>query len=213
MRAGLLSTVAGLALLASPAAAQTFDWTGFYVGVHGGYFAGTVEVTEDEERYTGDLQGPIFGGLAGYNFQHESGVVFGVEGDFGIAHASGEGAVPCDDACVNVYEYTLNWNGHLRGRVGVPLGNDGRFMPFFAAGLAFADYEVSEVYDDVPSMLGNGVTLGVTVGAGVDLRLTDDLVGRGEILFDHYGTRTDEYYSSTLAGMTARVSLIWSPGS
>jgi outer membrane immunogenic protein len=212
MRTALLSTVAGLALLASPAAAQTFDWTGFYVGVHGGYFSGTVEVTEDEERYTGDLHGPIFGGLAGYNFQHESGVVFGVEGDFGIAHASGNGVSnPCggEDCQPDLYEYVLNWNGHLRGRVGVPLGDDGRFMPFFAAGLAFADYDVFENQQ----VEGSGVTLGVTVGAGVDLRLTDDLVGRGEVLFDHYGTRTDEDYSSSLSGMTARVSLIWSPGS
>jgi outer membrane immunogenic protein len=214
MRTALISTVAGLALLATPAAAQSFDWTGFYVGVHGGYFSGTVEVTDGPEDIRGDIEGPIFGGLAGYNFVHEGGVVFGVEGDFGIAHATGEGEEACDDCVPDLFEYTLNWNAHLRGRVGVPLDDQGRFVPFIAAGFALADYDVSEVYEgQPPSMLGSGVTAGLSIGAGIDLRFTDDLVGRAEVLFDHYGTRTKDDYSSSLSGVTARASLIWSPGS
>src|SRR5687767_9864206 len=102
MRRGLLSTVAGMALLTTPAAAQNFDWTGFYVGVHGGYFSGDVEITDGPERITGDIEGPIVGGLAGYNFVHDA-VVFGIEGDFGIAHATGEGTA--QDTSVELFEY------------------------------------------------------------------------------------------------------------
>jgi outer membrane immunogenic protein len=210
MRTALLSTGAGLALLTTPAAAQSFDWAGFYVGVHGGHFSGTVEVTDGPDDITGDISGPIFGGLAGYNFVHE-GVVFGLEGDIGVAHATGEGSVcggqqTCDTS-VDLFEYVLNWNGHLRGRLGVPLG-EGQFMPFIAAGLAFADYDVLENY----SMLGSGVTVGVTVGAGLDVAFTDNFVGRVEVLWDHYGTRTQDSYSSSLSGVTARASLIWAIG-
>jgi outer membrane immunogenic protein len=205
MRTGLLSTVAALALLATPAAAQNFDWSGFYVGIHGGHFSGDVEITDGPDRITGDIKGPIFGALAGYNFVHDA-LVFGIEGDFGIANATGKGAIPCvDDCTLDFFEYELNWNAHLRGKVGVPLGDEGRIVPFIAGGLALADYEVREGVETI----GSGVTAGLSIGAGVDLRLTDNLVGRAEVLYDDYGTRTKDYYSSSLTGVTARASLIW----
>ncbi len=202
---GLLSTVAGLALLTTPAAAQNFDWSGFYVGVHGGYFSGEVEVTDGPLRGGGDIEGPIVGGLAGYNFVHDA-LVFGIEGDFGIAHATGEGVV---DLSVELFEYELNWNAHLRGKIGVQLGDEGRIVPFIAGGLALADYEVIEGEE----VFGSGVTAGFTIGAGVDLRLTDNLIGRAEVLYDNYGTRTEGSYSSSLTGVTARASLMWALGS
>jgi opacity protein-like surface antigen len=211
MRTGLLSTVAGLALLTTPTAAQNFDWSGFYVGVHGGYFSGDVEITDGPERITGGIEGPIVGGLAGYNFAHDS-LVFGIEGDFGIAHAAGDEIIDiCPepiDCSVELFEYELNWNAHLRGKLGVPLGEEGRIMPFIAGGLALADYDVTEN----GLMLGSGVTAGFTIGAGVDVRFADNLVGRAEVLYDDYGTRSEDYYSSSLTGVTARASLIWALG-
>jgi outer membrane immunogenic protein len=208
MRRGLLSTVAGLALLATPAGAQTFDWTGFYVGVHGGYFSGDVDITDGPERISGGIDGPIFGGLAGYNWAHDA-LVFGIEGDFGVAHATGEGICEQNcDATVDLFEYELNWNAHLRGKVGLALGDEGRIVPFIAGGLALADYDVFEA--EYP--LGSGVTVGWTIGAGVDLRLTDNLIGRAEVLYDDYGTRTEDDYSSSLTGVTARASLMWALG-
>jgi outer membrane immunogenic protein len=208
MRTGLLSTVAALALLTTPAAAQTFDWAGFYVGVHGGYFSGDVEVTDGPDRIEGGIEGPVVGGLAGYNFVHDA-LIFGIEGDFGIAHATGEGGGGGgQDEILDLFEYELHWNAHVRGKVGVPLGEEGRIVPFIAGGLALADYDVTEGL----LLVGSGVTAGFTIGAGVDLRLTDNLIGRVEVLYDNYGTRTEDYYSSSLTGVTARASLMWALG-
>ena len=55
-----------------------FTWTGFYVGIQGGY------VWTDFDGDVGDfdnLDGGLFGGYVGYNFQYLN-WVFGVEGDF-----------------------------------------------------------------------------------------------------------------------------------
>ncbi|MGO8909149.1 MAG: porin family protein, partial [Bradyrhizobium sp.] len=63
-----------------------YDWTGFYVGLNGGYSwgnssnsftAGTLPVTTGSQH----MDGWVFGGQAGYNWQFNKSWVFGFEGD------------------------------------------------------------------------------------------------------------------------------------
>lgn len=156
----------------------------------------------------GPISGFVGGPLAGYNFApgtfFPSGpFVFGVEGDFGLAGVTGTGTSTCVDASCDIYHYDLNWDAHLRARAGVPIGN---IMPFVAGGLAFADLSVTE--EGISGGEG-GLYTGWTVGTGVDVAFGNNMVGRAEVLYDSYGTKTYTYYSVNLTAWTARVALIF----
>src|SRR5690349_3763840 len=76
-----LSSAADLAgrPYAVPVAPPVFNWTGFYVGVNGGYGWADNDITGIGN--TGQLKGGFVGGQLGYNWQNPSGWVFGVEAD------------------------------------------------------------------------------------------------------------------------------------
>ena len=211
MRNSLLVTTAALGIAMMPlgaAQAQTpFDWSGFYAGLHGGFLSGDVNLTGTSDGIGGPVSGLIGGPLAGYNFTpttfFSGPVVFGVEGDFGLANATGTGISICPevDISCDVYHYDLNWDAHLRARAGVPMGN---FMPFVAGGLAFADLNITDA-----GVNKGGLYTGWTVGTGADVAVGKNLVGRVEVLYDDYGTKTYTDYSASLTAWTGRVALIW----
>ncbi len=58
----------------------SFDWTGFYVGVYGGFGWGDVDVGGAES----DVEGGLAGGTVGYNIQSGN-FVYGIEADGGWA--------------------------------------------------------------------------------------------------------------------------------
>ncbi len=107
------------------------DWTGFYVGVHGGYGAGVMDLSapglidpDDEEQ---DVDG-FFGGIqAGYNWQMDS-LLFGIQTDISLSGiASDEDGGGEND--------TIDWLGSTTGRIGFV--NDA-FVPYLKAGIAYA---------------------------------------------------------------------------
>jgi outer membrane immunogenic protein len=142
-------------------------WTGVYAGIHAGYAFGDGDTAFGDI----DLDGFVGGGLAGFNYQTCS-VVIGLEGDIGfspdIDGSTGVGGVDLD----------VEPNGHLRGRLGIDM--DGAWMPFVAGGLALADADVAG---------DSKIHLGFSIGAGLDYRFTENLVGRIEYLFDIYESR------------------------
>lgn len=206
MRKYLLATVAAVGFTAAPAMAadfgeanRAFDWSGFYVGLHAGYFSGDAVVTEGGITPGGSVNGFIGGPLAGYNFPaHNGPFLFGVEADFGLSGAVGHG-LQQQDAVLDLYNYDLHWNAHVRARAGVPMGG---FMPFVAGGLAVADFDVTE------ATIFGGVYTGWTIGAGVDARLSDRVIGRAEVLYDDYGSKQYDTFTASLTGWTGRVALI-----
>src|ERR1035441_4859011 len=94
--AGLLAAVMALPSFAAdfprpafkaPSSAAPWNWTGFYVGINGGYGFGTSNWT-NAGGTTGDfnVSGALAGGPIGYNLQTGS-WVWGLEGDkIGRAH-------------------------------------------------------------------------------------------------------------------------------
>jgi outer membrane immunogenic protein len=173
--------------------ACTDNWSGIYFGGFGGYSFGdndTVGAVGDAD-WSGFLGGP----LGGFNIElgHTFGGVFegcdfviGIEGDVGFGEVDGR------DGVVN--DIDLEPNGHIRARLGHPLDDiapfDGmKIMPFVAGGLAIADVDMR-----IPGLgVDSHTHFGFSIGGGVDLKLTDNIIVRGEYLFDDYESKTYNY--------------------
>ena len=194
-------------------------WDGFYGGVHVGYLWGSTRVVEDGVLTDphAPTEGGVGGVLAGVNRQNGA-YVFGLEGDFGWAHARGTGGgtvTPIDLA----NQYTINWTSYLRARAGYLI--DPTTLLFIAGGLALTDFRFQE--GDVRGNLGT-VFAGWTIGGGIDHILsasvtnTNQLIGRIEYLYADYGhkiyrTASDEIYDVGLTSHTLRGALILRFGS
>jgi outer membrane immunogenic protein len=168
------------------------NWSGLYGGVHAGYAFGNVNTAT-----LGDVnvEGFVGGVLAGYNFQ-TCNLVFGVESDFGFSP-------DIDGTNSAINDFDIEPNGHLRGRIGLPMDN---LMPFLAAGLAIADADIRTV----PGVGDSHLHVGFTVGAGLDFAVNENVIVRGEYLFDAYGSET--YAPGGKVDFdthTLRAALIW----
>lgn len=194
---------AGVASAADVSVPAAYDWSGFYGGVHAGYLWGNVDLTDVGVAVPGgSFDGFVGGPLAGFNMQHDN-LVFGFEGDFGWSNADGQGTAlpPTPD-----FAYDLNWNGHIRARAGLAADN---FLFFAAGGLALADFDVTEV-GGPPT--GKTYT-GFTIGGGVDVGFSENLIGRVEYFHDEYGkasyTIGVDPYTSDISSDTVRAALIY----
>jgi outer membrane immunogenic protein len=142
------------------------NWEGVYLGVFGGYGSGSV-TDEDDYGFFDDedsmgIDGWLVGVNAGANFYITDGIVGGIVGD--IAWSNIEGY---DD----YYEtqYNIDWQGSLRGKLGFDAG---AFMPYLTGGLAFANASIDQ-YDG--SYSDSQTHIGWTVGAGVEVAVTEDV--------------------------------------
>jgi high affinity Mn2+ porin len=115
---------------------SSYDWSGFYVGAHGGYAAGysrwsATEVAAAMPRLTGSLDffhafdgfkgtGSYFIGLqAGYNYMSPSRLLLGVEADVSFPSLIGGAQVMSSDAIGQAtYAEIVQFSGTVRGRVG-----------------------------------------------------------------------------------------------
>jgi outer membrane immunogenic protein len=162
--AALAALVAGPAMAAdlavkAPPIIPFYDWTGFYVGINGGYSFGR---SETDFNFPGfpvvsgkfNLNGALGGGQAGYNWQINPKVVVGVEGDLQAARQSGRLEIADGPFCVVIaggaaatvcttnnasLEQRLNWFGTGRVRLGV-LPAD-YLLLYATGGVAFGGFE------------------------------------------------------------------------
>jgi outer membrane immunogenic protein len=136
-----------------------FNWSGFYVGVHGGYGWGNSAFDAAAAGTSFDTDGWLLGALAGVNYQVGQ-TVFGVEADINWSDFSGGAA--CGGATCNT---EVPWFGTLRGRLGYAAD---RFMPYITGGLAYGKLEAN-----VPGIGGASDTrFGWTAGVGATLTET-----------------------------------------
>jgi outer membrane immunogenic protein len=150
------------------------DWDGAFVGVFGGYGWGDADHIPGGGGDGNDigLSGWLLGVDAGFNFTVGSGLVLGVVGDIAWADIGGltdDITVPGPGAYDEI-THDIDWMGSLRGRVGF---DGGSFMPYVTGGLAVA-HGVRETFgpDDGPF---ENTHIGWTVGAGVEVMVTEDV--------------------------------------
>ncbi|MES5099305.1 outer membrane protein [Agrobacterium sp. BA1120] len=163
---------------------QAFSWTGFTAGVQGGYawdnqdISGIIAGTPLEANFNGG----VLGAFAGYNHQLSNNWVLGVEGDFDGNWGDGTLTILAPDR----YEYGLDWQGSVRGRVGYAFD---RALVYGTAGWA-----VGRGYLVTPGFPKNKETFnGYTVGAGVDYAFTDMIFGRIEYRYTDFGDKNYDY--------------------
>jgi outer membrane immunogenic protein len=194
------------------AAPEVFNWTGFYVGVHGGIGGGNIDTQSRSPLYEGegglyqegsdwsDNAFGAFGGVqAGYNYQFATNWVAGVEADFagsGIKAEHNEQDVYIEDGITynesfyNV-EAKIDWFGTIRGRLGYAWDN---FLVYGTGGAAYGKVKLEgsagyngETYN---SFSGSETNWGWTAGAGFEYGLTKNITLKTEYLYVDLGSVT-----------------------
>lgn len=167
--------------------AQSYDWSGAYIGLHAGYLWAKVDYDEPDfpDSSLNRKDEAFIGGLyLGYNHQMDS-LVAGIEGDFGL------GGIDIDnneDAFFNSYTaFESDWNAHIRARLGFAMD---RVLVYLAGGLAIADLEIDDTDDGYGKV--TNTHLGWTIGGGIEYAVSENLLVRAEYLYDDYGREGGE---------------------
>lgn len=190
------AAAADLRLPASPppqiqaASAALLSWAGPYLGVQAGYLSGRSDVSfpATGEFHFVDPKGATVGATAGFSAQWGR-IVAGVEGDVNFVDARATidtGFAPTPS--VTQLQSAVNWNSHLRGRIGYSFG---RTLLFASGGLAIAGVE-SKAFDNASGAVANwsDTRVGWSIGAGTEFRFAPNASARLEYLYDNYGSKT-----------------------
>jgi outer membrane immunogenic protein len=156
------------------------DWSGFYIGAHGGYGWGESSyVTGGGSPFAAlalpanisvKQGGGVGGGHVGYNWQFGTFVV-GVEGDFDGANITGTDTT-------NSVTFNTNELASIRGRAGYTVTPD--VLVYGTGGAGWANTEVSSA-----SVSDNINQWGWVAGGGVEYKFYGHWIARAEYL--HYG--------------------------
>jgi outer membrane immunogenic protein len=162
------------AFKAAPSFAAPFNWTGFYVGINGGYGWGKSSWTNTATgATTGDfnISGALAGGTAGYNLQIGQ-LVVGAEGDIDASWIKGTDATGC---C----QTRNDWFGTARARLGFAMD---RWMPFVTGGAAFGDVKMNAL-----GASQTATKVGWTAGGGLEYAFSGAWSAKIEYLYADLG--------------------------
>jgi outer membrane immunogenic protein len=166
----------------APIYVAPFSWTGFYVGINGGYGWGSSNWTiTGTGLSTGSfgVNGGLVGGTIGYNLQTGSWVL-GLEGDFDGSWIKGTETTFCGvPGCAT----RNSWLATVRGRVGYAWD---RWLPYFTGGLAFGDIKMDPGFGTTQSKTNTGWT----VGGGVEYAFMGAWSAKAEYLYVDLGSAT-----------------------
>jgi outer membrane immunogenic protein len=176
-----------------PVLVEGFSWTGFYVGIHGGYSWADGEYSNSLAPIVSeqDLDGFLVGAHAGAQYQFSNNVVLGVEIDADYRDADGSGGFFAGGAPVVAgvtLDTEINWTGSARLRAGYAMD---RWLPYVTGGFAFADYDLQiaslGVPIPTPGFSTSETSVGWTLGFGAEYAFTDNLLFRAEYRYSDFG--------------------------
>ena len=175
---------ADLPVIAPPVAdapAPVDDWSGFYIGIHGGYGFGQTDMSINGGAFATeyDIDGWLAGGQVGFNFV--SGMwLFGVEGD--IAYSTIDGSYTDTAAFDQTAITEIDWLATIRARAGLHYD---RWMPYITGGVAFAgvDHTITPTGIVVLGASLSDTLVGWTVGAGVEAMIDPNWTAKLEYLY------------------------------
>jgi outer membrane immunogenic protein len=205
------------------APAPWYDWTGFYIGLNGGYSWGRSATDFSVAGVpllsaTTSMNGWVGGGQAGYNWQFNRNWIFGVEADLQATGQKGSLALPNSPPCplvvVAVVPCTITsggvaqklpWFGTARARLGFEPAD--RWMLYVTGGLAFGEVDTTATVNTVTTAGAGGPVTGTasavassnvtragwTVGGGAEWVIAGPWTAKLEYLYVDLGTVTNNF--------------------
>jgi outer membrane immunogenic protein len=214
---------ADMAVRPAPApmmAAPVYNWSGFYIGAHGGYAWGRNEADAFDgagaliSTTTRDTDGWFAGGQVGVNWQFHPNWLIGIEGDLSGANIKGA-LTSCTATGCAASASTNDWFGTLRGRVGLVFGP---LLVYGTGGGAWMDNSVSRTITctgggcpavSTPSVLvgqvatASSTLTGWVVGGGIEWGFAPGWTAKLE--YQHMEFNYTYDYNYTLAAAFRRI--------
>ncbi|MBX9772906.1 MAG: outer membrane beta-barrel protein [Xanthobacteraceae bacterium] len=183
---------------AAVVAPAPFNWTGFYIGIHGGgaWLDHKQQITGNGAGICGvagtpdcaiDKAGGAFGGLAGYNLQSGR-IVYGVEVDGTWLSLKGSKVIPgdlnffADPLTINT---KVSWLATVRGRLGITMSPT---LLYVTGGAAFGG--VKSGWVDLGSNVASAIDktrVGWVAGGGIEHAFANNWLVRIEGLYHDLG--------------------------
>jgi len=162
--------------------APGFSWTGFYVGINGGY--GWAKSSWSSAVTSGDVspKGWLIGGTLGYNMQTGN-FVWGLEGDVDLSTIKGSTSGGTGVCATPGCESRNRWFGTARGRIGYAFD---RWLPYLTGGAAFGDVKMSPN----TGLSETKTKIGWTAGAGIEWAFMTNWSTKIEYLYADLGKST-----------------------
>jgi outer membrane immunogenic protein len=165
---------------------RSFDWSGFYLGINGGYGFGRTSWSDPlVGAASGNFsnKGGLLGGQVGYNWQTGK-TVLGIESDLNWANLKGSSAAGgvCATDGGGQCETQQSWLGSTRARLGYAIG---RFLPFVTGGVAYGDVKAVQ-----PTGTSSSTRAGWTAGGGVEYGISRNWSAKLEYQYLDLGTAT-----------------------
>jgi len=211
----------------APPPPPAWSWTGFYIGLNGGYGWGTNNSANNVGCSGPGIctyvaaggfppvqltpNGFIGGGQIGYNWQ-VSNLVWGLEADFqgsGIKASGAQTVTPLGLVSgTDSLQEKLPWFGTVRGRLGIPVSNN--WLLYATGGLIYGDVSRSSNRMNLfTGTTGTGssssVQDGWTLGSGTEVALAGRWTAKLEYLYFDLG-RTSVTSFDAVAGTYLTVS-------
>jgi len=171
------------------------NWTGFYVGINGGYAWGDSEWSGGTGNFKVSPNGWLGGGTIGYNFQTGT-WVWGIEGDFDYVDLNGTAGGLCIGCSVKD-----TWLGTARGRLGYAGWNN--WLPYITGGGAFGNIKVSTPFGD-----NSNTKWGWTAGAGLEWAFLANWSAKVEYLYVDLGSTNCDLCAVTPTNIDFKSSIV-----
>jgi outer membrane immunogenic protein len=177
-----------------------YNWTGFYLGINGGYAFGTSNWYDSGlGSGTGDFtaNGFLAGGTVGANYQSGA-IVYGIEADADWANLDGTVGAAC--TFVATCETKGDWLATVRGRMGYAWD---RLLVYTTIGAAFGNVQAGLQ----GGTFSSSTQIGWTAGVGVEGAFAPNWTARIEYLFVDFGNASCTTACDPSFGTTTSVSL------
>jgi len=201
----LIGIVAVAALIGGPAVAAdmavkapplppppVYSWTGCYIGINGGGLWAHKNWTGPLGNQVGDhnVDGGLFGGQVGCDYQAPGHVVIGIQGDYDGANATGSNS---NLTTTHTYQTHITALSSVTGRFGYSWG---QFLGYVKGGGAWErdGYSTAVLATGFVDTNSSGTRSGYTVGVGGEYAFTNFLSGFVEYDYYGFGTRTDTFF-------------------